>query len=111
MSTTTPLPASATLLQEIESGALKFLSAELTSNQAAFESDVTLIESDAVAGLANLLKNIPTVKGIAGLAVGPVESLIESALTQYAQQLVTQYGPSVLYAATQALLAKLAADV
>jgi hypothetical protein len=111
MSTTTTLPPANTFIKELEAGALSFIAAELTANEATFEADVATIESDAQAALANLLKNIPSVKGVAGLAIGPIESMLESALSAYAASLITKYGPQVLFTATQALIAKLAAEV
>jgi hypothetical protein len=109
--TATPPATTGSFIKELEAGALQFIGAELAANQAAFTNDVALIESDVKAGLVNLLKNIPSVGGIAGLAVGPIEAMIESGLENYADTLIAKYGPTVLYAAAQALIAKLAAEV
>lgn len=55
-------------------------------------------EVDAVAGLANLLKNLPKPPGIEGALVAPIEAALSTAADTYAAAAVAKYGPDVIFA-------------
>jgi ABC-type Fe3+ transport system substrate-binding protein len=100
-----------TILQEVEAGALKAIAAAVTSNSAVVEAYIASGESAVLAGLTNLLKNIPSVKGALALVVGPLETAVEAGVEAYAAKLVAQYTPAQLTQLLVQFLTALAAKV
>lgn len=70
-----------------------FLVTELDANQALILAEIQKGETSVETLIATELKNIPRPSGMLGL----VEPLVVTALEKYATQLVSQYGPSVVF--------------
>jgi hypothetical protein len=100
-----------TILQEVESGALSAIAAFITANSSVVESYIGSGESAVLAGLTNLIKNIPSVKGALGLVVNPIEGAIESGIEAYAASLLAKYTPAQLVVLLTQFLNALAAKV
>jgi len=101
---------SQTTLQEVEAGVLSFFLAEYEANQTTIEGWIGTGTAELQAGLANLLKNIPSVKGLAGIVVGPVEVAFEAAVNKYVANLVATKTPAALFALGQTLIQHLITD-
>jgi ABC-type Fe3+ transport system substrate-binding protein len=100
-----------TLLQEVEAGALTAIATAINANSALVESYIASGETAVLAGLTNLLKNIPSVKGALELVVGPLEAAVESGVETYAASLVAKYTPAQLTQLLVQFLTALAAKV
>lgn len=100
-----------TILQEIEAGALQAIAAAVSANAPTVEAWLATGEADVEAGLANLIKNIPSVKGALGLVVGPIEAAVEAGINAYVASLVAKYTPAQLVQLFVAFLTALAAKV
>ncbi len=96
-----------TVAQEIESGAVQAIAAAITANASVEEGFITTAEAAIDAGIVNVFKNLPAVKGIAGLVAGPVESAVDTALTSYVNGLFAKYTPAQIVTAVAAIVAKL----
>lgn len=99
------------IFQEFESGALAALATASTQNEALVKSWLTSGEASVQAGFVNLLKNVPSVKGLSAVFVGPLEAAAEAALSSYVASLFTKYNPDELFTLWMALLALLEKDV
>jgi len=95
-------------LQTITGPLADYLVAQLDTpaNTAAIEAAIGKDEAAAVAALTAFLKGVP-LKGVLSLIAGPVESALES----YAQSLVAQYGPTVVFALIDAEAHNLAKEL
>ena len=100
-----------TVLETVESELLTAIAQAIGANATFIESQITSGEADIQAALVNLFKNIPIVKGIAGIFEGPVLAAIEAAIEGYAASLVAKYTPAQLVQMIQAYLLQLAARV
>jgi len=100
-----------TVLQEVEAGALNAIAAAITANPGVLEGIIASGESDVTAGLANLIKNIPSVKGALALIVGPLEAAVETGIEAYVASVVAKYPPAALEALIVAYIQGLAAKV
>lgn len=80
-----------TVLQEFESGALNAAAAAVQANPALVEGGITTVEADIQAGLVNLAKNLPSVKGIASIVVGPLEAATMSAIEGYVANVIATW--------------------
>lgn len=93
-----------TPIQEVEAGILNAVASAIQANAPLAEAYVASGEAAVQSILVNLFKNIPSVKGIAGLAVGPIESTIESAITSYVSAFIAKETPASVVALVVALL-------
>jgi hypothetical protein len=103
--------ATQTVLQEVEAGVLGAIGAALKSNQPMVESWLTTGEGDVQAGLVNLIKNIPTVKGALGLVAGPVEGAVEAGIEAYVASVLAKYNSAELFTLLVSLVTHLQANV
>jgi ABC-type Co2+ transport system permease subunit len=93
-----------TVLQEIEAGALNAVAGFIQANSTAIEADITTGTNDIQAGLTTLFKNIPAVKGVAALFVGPLEATFEAAVSAYVASVIAKYPPAAIVSAVVAFL-------
>jgi len=100
-----------TVLQELESGIFKAAASYIEANAATVEGYVATAESDVKAGLANLFKNAPAVKGPAGLIANPVIGEIEAAIEAYVSSYLAKLPPAQVVTLVVAYLNGLAAKV
>ncbi len=84
----------ATLAQEFEAGAIKAVAAAIVADPALLEGGISTVETDVQAGLVNLAKNLPVVKGIGGLVVGPFEAAAMSAIESYVSTWIAAHTPA-----------------
>lgn len=82
--------------QEFEAGVLNAVATAIQSNPGILGGLITSGEVDAEAGLTNLWKNLPTVKGAAGLIVGPVEIAVENQVTAFVKNFIAAHGATVV---------------
>lgn len=101
----------ASIAQTIESDVLAAVVVASNADQAQIEAFFASGEAAAQNALAGLLKKIPTVRGLAGIAVGPLETALESGIDAYVAQLVAKETPATLFGLWIALLERLQADV
>lgn len=101
----------ATALQTVESGILTALAAAIQANPGVIEGIVATGEADVQAALVNLFKNIPAVKGIASLAVGPLEAAVEASINTAVAALIAKYTPAEVEALVVTLLNGIAGKV
>jgi hypothetical protein len=86
-----------TLLEELELGALTAIVTAATADEPALEAMIATGEADLQAGLVNLIKNIPMVKGALAMIVGPLEATVEAGLEAYAATLIAKYTPKQIF--------------
>ena len=94
----------ASLVQELESGVLAAIITASNENQAAITTYIGSGETAIQAGFTNLIKNIPTIKGMAGMIAGPIEAAVEAGIESYVASLFAKYTPAQLYTYYIALL-------
>ena len=104
-------PHMASILQEVEAGALQLVYSASTTNEATVTSWIAAGEADVKAGFANLVKNIPSVKGAIGLVAAPIEAAVEAAVVAYVDSLFAKYTPAELFTLYIGLLQNLQKDV
>ncbi len=94
------------ITSEIEQGVLAAVAGAITANATVEEGFITSAEAAVQAGLVNLFKNIPAVKGLASMVVGPVETAVESAIEAYVASLFAKYTPAQIVTAVAGIIAK-----
>lgn len=87
-------PASPSVLESFEQGALRALSTAIAANPALLEGGISTIETDIQAGIVNLAKNLPAVKGISAIVVGPLEQAAMSAIEGYVASWIAAHTPA-----------------
>jgi hypothetical protein len=93
-----------TVLQEFESGALTAVATAIQANPSLIEGGVTTVEADVQAGLVNLAKNLPAVKGVASLVVGPLEQAVMTAVEAWVATFIAAHTPAEVQALIVTLL-------
>lgn len=83
-----------TPLQEFESGALTAVASAISANPALVEGGISTVETDVQAGLVNLAKNLPSVKGVAALVVGPLETAVMGSVEAYVAAWIAAHTPA-----------------
>jgi hypothetical protein len=67
------------------------------SQKATIEAAIASGETTLEAEIAKLLSLVPKPTGFSAVLIGPVETAVDSAVTEYAAQLAAKYGPDALY--------------
>ena len=101
----------ATTIQEIEAGVLAAIIAESQSQEATIETFIGSGEANVQTILVNLIKQIPSVKGVAAIVVGPIETALEAGIETYVAGLIAKETPATIFALYIALLQHLASLV
>jgi hypothetical protein len=87
-----------TSVQQFEAGALNAIAAAITENAATVEAWIATGEGSVQAGLVNLAKNLPTVKGAIGLVATPIEAAVTTAIEAYVASLIAKEPPAAIVA-------------
>lgn len=101
----------ASILSEVEKGALEAIITVIQGNPGLVSGYLASGEAAVSAGLANLIKNIPSVKGALGLVVNPLEGAVEAGLEAYVASLLVKYNPAELETLLVQFLQNLAAKL
>jgi hypothetical protein len=83
-----------TVAQEFESGALTAIATAIEANPSLIEGGISTAETDVQAALVNLAKNLPSVKGVAELVVGPLETAVMASLEAYVAAFIAAHTPA-----------------
>lgn len=94
----------ASTLDTIAAAVCGALAAYVQANSAAIAADVQTGEGDLVTLVATLIKDIPPIKGVAGLVAGPIEAAIESLITSTVQSELAKFPPATVVADVVAYL-------
>jgi hypothetical protein len=86
----------ASTLNTIAAAVCGALAAYIEANSAAFAQDIATGETDLTALVANLIKDIPPIKGVAGLVAGPILAAIESLIESTVATEITKFPPATL---------------
>jgi hypothetical protein len=86
----------ATELQAIEAGALNTIASVIETESGAVDAFLASGEGAVQAGLVNLIKNIPSVKGAFSFVVAPIEAQLEAGLQAYAASVLAKYPPATI---------------
>ncbi len=100
-----------TLAESIESDVLAAVITASNANQATIQTWFGSGEAAVQTSVVALVKKLPTVGGLAGIALGPLETAVESGVEAYVAGLISKESPSVLFGLWIALLQRLQADV
>jgi hypothetical protein len=99
-----------TTIQQIEYDVLGEIINVSQLNAPAIQQWIANEEAAAQAGLVNLIKNIPSIKGAIGLIATPIEGAVEAAITAYVAAFLAKETPATVFAAWIALLQNLQKD-
>jgi hypothetical protein len=98
-------------LTQVEKGVLGFIIAESQQNKDTIEKWIASGEAQVGTVLAQLIKQIPSVKGFAGAVANPILSAVEAGIQNYVAQLLAKETPEALFNYYIALMTKLQADL
>jgi hypothetical protein len=101
----------ATVAQEFESGALNAIASAIQANPALLEGGISTVEGDVQSALVNLAKNLPAVKGVASLVVGPLETAVMASIEAYVASFIAAHTPAEVEALVVTWLQTLAKSV
>jgi hypothetical protein len=96
------------VVKEFEAGALNAIASAIEANPSLLEGGVSVIEGDVQAALVNIAKNLPAVKGVASIVVGPLEQAAMTALESYVASFIAAHTPAEVEALAVAWLQNLA---
>lgn len=85
-----------TTAQAFEAGVLNAIATAIQQNPGVLGGLITSGEADAEAGLTNLWKNLPSVKGAAGLIIGPLETAVETQVNNFVKDFIAAHGATVI---------------
>jgi hypothetical protein len=98
------------LVQEVAAGIFSELIVLSTANEVQIKTWIGTGESDVTVWLTGILKEIPAVKGAAGLLANPIIGAGEIAIESYVGGWIAKQTPDAVFALYMATLTKLQAE-
>jgi hypothetical protein len=86
----------ASTLNTIGAAVCGALAAYIQSDEAGFAAQITAGETELTTLVTNLIKDIPAIKGVAGLVAGPILAAIETLIENTVEAEIAKFPPSTL---------------